>query len=74
MTLLCKIANMGTPPALFRWKKHRRYLPNDLVMNNDTHTALTLINVTKSDEAEYKCVVDGVLRLKQYSVYLHVEG
>jgi len=66
---------MGTPPALFYWKtKNGTRVSNNLVINNYTHTALTLTNVAKSDEAEYICVVHGVLTLKQYSVYLHVEG
>ena len=65
VTMLCKIVNMGMPPAIFYWKKNGTHVPSDLVVNNNTHTALILTNVTKSDEAEYKCGVDGVLTLKQ---------
>ena len=74
VTLLCKIVNIGTPSALFGWIGHGRNLPDNLITNNGTHVALTFTNVTKSDEGVYYCTVDGVLTLKQYPAYLHIEG
>jgi len=74
VTLLCRIVNTGTPPAAFGWIGHGRKLPSNLITNNGTHVALTFTNVTKSDEGVYYCTVDGVLTLKQYPAYLHVQG
>ena len=73
--LVCRIINIGVPPARMDWEKSTKAVINGDIITNDTHSVLILTNLTSSDGGEYKCVVNGPFSLPyKHSVYLELKG
>ena len=73
--LVCRIINIGVPPARIDWEKSNKVVINGDIITNDTHSVLILTNLTSSDGGEYKCVVNGPFSLPyKHSVYLDLKG
>jgi len=72
--LICVIINWGVPKAIIRWMRGGRYVPEDLITANDTHTALRLFNLTQHDNGVYSCIADSPLSPIGNQVYLYLQG
>ena len=74
MNLICAIINKGIPPAKFRWMRVDKYMSEDFITTNDTHTVLTLSNLTQYNSGAYACIADSPLSPVGKLLYLHLQG
>lgn len=66
---------MNDPSANIRWQKvlpGNKYKPAEFLDHGEDPTVLTLENIQKTDEAEYRCMAGNVHGIKQSNAWLHV--
>ncbi|XP_065892023.1 uncharacterized protein [Dysidea avara] len=73
VNLICAIINKGIPPAKFRWMRVDKYIPEDFITTNDTHTVLMLSNLTQYNSGAYACIADSPLSPVGKLLYLHLQ-
>jgi len=71
----CEIINWGNPKATIQWKRpEEQHLSDYFVTTNETHTSLTLPNVTQLDGGKYVCCADTIVSKVFGELYLYLQG